>query len=201
MHALDVLGIQNVSHPASNSKFRLNGAEHSSFSNTFTINNSFQITLKEETTPDDSVTVGFKTSLDAVADNLQELIDSYNGFIHTGEQYSSSRLGNRLLSDLKDVSRSFRSELEAIGLIVKENGSMMLDRNLLGDALETDSLEDTFSVLNTFKNALFAKADNASINPMKYVDKIIVAYKRPGGNFISPYASSIYAGIMFDRDL
>ena len=42
------------------------------------------------------------------------------------------------------------------------------------------------------------KAENASINPMRYVDKVIVAYKNPGHNFATPYITSIYAGMMLD---
>jgi flagellar hook-associated protein 2 len=42
------------------------------------------------------------------------------------------------------------------------------------------------------------KADNAAIDPMYYVDKVIVEYKNPGRTFAAPYISSIYAGMMLD---
>ena len=147
-----------------------------------------------------------------MADNLQELVDAYNGFIETGERYSSNQLGNQLLHDLKDVSLSYENDLESVGMVIDENGEIIgikqqgadengeisIDRDLLSDALDTDKPSETFSILNAFKNSLLAKADNASINPIKYVDKIIVTYKRPGTNFISPYSASVYAGMMFD---
>ena len=133
-----------------------------------------------------------------MSDNLQELVDAYNGFISTGEQYASSIQGKRLLSDLEGVSFSYKNQLENIGMIVGDNGCISIDRQKLAEAIDSDDPSVTFSVLNSFKNSLFAKADNASLNPIKYVDKIIVAYKRPGGNFYSPYYSSIYSGMMFD---
>lgn len=42
------LGIDKVSSPAHNSDFSLNGTAHSSLSNTFTINNAFELTLKSQ---------------------------------------------------------------------------------------------------------------------------------------------------------
>lgn len=199
INATEVLGIYHISSPAKNASFILNGMEHSSYSNTFTINNTFELTLNGISPEEVSSSIGFKTSIDAVADNLQELVNAYNGFIETGERYSSSCQGNRLLQDLKGVSYSYKSNLEGIGMIVQDNGSISIDRNLLADAIDTEDPSATFSVLNSFKNSLFAKADNASINPIKYVDKIIVAYKQPGRNFSSPYNTSIYSGMMLDQ--
>ena len=34
---------------------------------------------------------------------------------------------------------------------------------------------------------------------MDYVEKVMVAYKNPGHNFINPYVTSAYTGMMFDR--
>lgn len=84
-------------------------------------------------------------------------------------------------------------------MLVDTDGSVSLDRSLLASALDTPNPETAFSVLNEFKNSLFAKANNASLDPVQYVNKIIVTYKRPHANFVSPYASSIYAGMMLDR--
>lgn len=196
--AMELLGINQVSSSARNSSFILNGMEHSSYSNTFTINNTFELTLNGISPEDTPSQIGFKTSIDAVADNLQELVNAYNGFIETGEKYASGSQGNRLLRDLKGVSYSYKNTLESIGMIVEDNGSISIDKDILAEAIDTEDPSATFSVLNSFKNSLFAKATNASINPIKYVDKIIVAYKRPGVNFSSPYYSSIYSGMMLD---
>lgn len=199
IQAMELLGIQQVTSPAENASFILNGEERSSYSNTFTLNNTFELSLHGISPEDVPSQIGFKTSIDAVADNLQELVSAYNGFIETGERYSSSTQGNRLLRDLKGVSYSYKNSLESIGMIVENNGSISIDRNLLADAVDTEDPSATFSVLNSFKNSLFAKANNASINPIKYIDKVIVAYKQPGKNFSSPYYSSIYSGMMLDR--
>lgn len=198
-HALELLGIHQITSPAENSSFLLNGTEHSSYSNTLTIGKAFELTLHGVSPENTSTQIGFKTSVDTVADNLQNLVDAYNNFISTGERQSNRYQGNRLLRDLRSVSFSHRNDLESAGLIVADNGSISIDKNLLSDTIETNDFKGAFSVLNSFKNALSAKADYASIDPIQYVDKTIVTYKKPGQNYPSPYHSSLYSGMLLDR--
>ena len=44
----------------------------------------------------------------------------------------------------------------------------------------------------------FATGLGISLNPMKYVNKTVVAYKNPGHNFANPYVTSNYSGMMFN---
>lgn len=199
IEAMELLGFHQITSPAKNSSFILNGKEESSYSNTFTINNAFEVNLHGISEEDAPTNIGFKTSIDAVADNLQELVDAYNSFIDTGEKYSGSTQGNLLLRDLRSVSYSHRRSLESVGMIVEDNGSISIDRDSLAEVLDTEDASETFSVLNNFKNSLYIKANHASLNPIKYVDKTVVAYKQPGRNFYSPYYSSLYSGMMLDR--
>lgn len=199
IEAMETLGIHHITSRAQNASFIFNGEERSAYSNTFTINKAFELTLKGISPEDTPSRIGFKTSVDAVADNLQELVDAYNGFIETGERYSNGAQGGRLLRDLRAVSFSHRNELESIGMLVNENGSISIDRDLLSDTIDTKDADGVFSVLDSFKNALSAKANLVSIDPIQYVDKIIVTYKKPGMNFPSPYHSSLYSGMMMDH--
>lgn len=199
IEAMELLGIHKITTPAQNASFILNGTERSSYSNTFTVNNAFELTLNGISPEDKPARIGFKTNVDAVADNLQDLVGAYNSFIETGERYSDSPQGGRLLGDLRAVSYSYRHDLESIGMLVKDNGAISIDKGILEEAVDTDDIKGTFSVLDAFKNSLSARASRASIDPIKYVDKIIVAYKRPGQNFPSPYQTSLYSGMMLDR--
>lgn len=199
IEAMETLGINHITSPAQNSSFLFNGAKHTTYSNTFTINNTFELTLNGISQEGVPSQIGFKTSVDAVADNLQNLVDAYNGFIETGERYSNGLQGNRLLHDLKNVSYSCKNDLESIGMIVSDNGSISIDKDLLADIIDDKDMENVFSVLDSFKNSLSAKANNVSIDPIQYVDKIIVTYKKPGSNFPSPYHSSLYSGMMMDH--
>ena len=197
---MGILGISEITSPAKNASFLLNGKEHVSRSNTITVDKTFELKLKGIHNEGESETIGYKPSVDAVADNLQELVDSYNSIIDIATNpVGEEQQGSRLLNDMRSVTLNYNSELEAIGLCSQDDGRIRVDRALLADAISSDDAKESFSVLNAFKNALNDKASNASINPMNYVNKIIVAYKNPGHNFAAPYISSIYAGMMLDR--
>lgn len=199
-NAIKTLGIDKVATEAHNSAFILNGKERSSFSNTFTINNTFELSLNGFSEDGSPATIGFKTNIDAVADNIDALVSSYNKMIQTAHDYSETQQGSKmLLKDIRGVAEGFKSDFESLGLTMDDNGLIQIDRSLLADAVGSDNPSESFSVLNQFKDALSVKAEKASINPMNYVNKVVVAYKNPGRNFATPYITSIYSGMMLDR--
>ncbi len=197
--AMDALGIGRTVSDAHNAHFILNGSERSAYSNRFTIDNTFELNLKNTSKEGSPVSIGYKTSVDAVADNIQSLIDSYNQMLGTAQNYSRTQKDSvKLISDIGSVAKDFQTEFENIGLLVDTSGTISIDRTLLANAVGAENSSESFSILNQFKDALNAKAERASINPMNYVDKILVAYKNPGRNFVTPYITSIYSGMMLD---
>ncbi len=197
---VNLLGINNISSPATNSSFTLNGNEHASMSNTFTINKEFEITLKNPT-DGNGVNVGFKTNTDALADGLSDLLTAYNNMVEVGRQYSSAHSNNQLLNEMTKIGRSLNNDLSAIGINLEEDNTLTMDREKLQAGITGENRDDVFKTLNRFKNALSKAADTTAINPMKYVDKLTVEYKNPGKNFSAVYASSTYAGLLVDRSL
>lgn len=199
---MDLLGINNVTASAENSLFLLNGVERSSLSNTFTINNAFELTLNNVNKEGQSTTIGFKTNTDSVADNIQTLVDAYNNMLQTSKEYCQEQnQGKKLFTELSSISRNDQSNLEYIGLMVDSDGSITIDRDLLSSAIQPERSEATFQTLTRLKDAIGFRAENASINPMQYVNKIVVTYKNPGHNFATPYISSIYSGMLLDRSV
>ena len=83
--------------------------------------------------------------------------------------------------------------------MVADDGSISIDRDILSNAVEPNRADQTFQTLADFRDALGKKAENISVDPMNYVNKVVVAYKNPGHNFATPYVSSIYSGMMMDR--
>lgn len=199
MKAMRTLGIDDVVQPAQSSSFLLNGREHASLSNTFTVNNAFELTLKKETPHGEAVQIGFKANTDAVADNVQHLVDAYNNIIRLSHNYASSQPSGKLFREMESVARSQYNELESVGLQLEDNGYISVDRGLLTDAVSSENAKDSFVLLNKFKDGLSERAAHASIDPMNYVSKILVAYKNPGRNFAAPYISSIYSGMMMNQ--
>ena len=199
--AMDLLGIHKVTHAPENSLFYLNGEEFSSRSNTFTINNTLELTLKNPTTAGKTTEICFKTDSDAVADNIMLLVDAFNGILKTAETSSEEAAGstNKLRSEISGLSLARKESLGKIGLKVADNGSITMDKDVLTGAISPEHSEETFATLSRFKNAIGAKADHVAINPMQYVNKKVVAYKNPSKSWAAPYFSSVYSGMMLDR--
>lgn len=201
MEAMDVLGINRITSPAQNSKFLLNGTERSSLSNTITINNTFELSFHKPS-ENGAANVGFKTNAEAVADNISDLVTAYNNIIATANNYDgTSQNSKRLLSDMGHIAEEYREDFSKIGLSVGDDSIITVDKDRLREAVDAEDAEESFSVLNRFKNSLSVKADQASVDPMKYVDKVVVAYKNPGHNFATPYISSVYSGMIVDQRL
>ncbi len=201
MHAMDVLGLNKIESEAHNSVFTLNGKERSSYANTFTINNAFEVNLKAAS-PGTTIHVGFKANADAVADNIERMTNAYNSIIDMADRYEGSgQESGKLISEMGSVAKSFSSDFAKIGLSIDENTRIHVDKEALKEAVTTGDAAQSFDTLNKFKDALSAKADKASIDPMNYANKVVVAYKNPGHNFSTPYISSVYSGLMVDRNL
>lgn len=201
IQAMELLGIHNISSEAQNSIFLFNGTEFSTPSNTFTIEDTFDITLNKVSSEGQPTKIGFKNNIDAVADNIMTLVNVFNGILTTAANTTKEATGdtNKLLNEMSAISRSRRESLGSIGLEVSNNGMITLNKDTLEEAIQPECAEDTFRKLSLFKTAIGAKADAVSINPMNYVNKVVVNYKNPGHTFPAPYFSSVYSGMMLDR--
>lgn len=198
-HALDILGIRHIETNAKNCSFLLNGVAHSASANTFTVDNHFDITLHAAHDGNHFTKIHFKTNADAITDNVEQLVDAYNSIIDLAHIHSESRNSNKLIRDMSSSARNYLNELEAVGIKIESDSRLSIDRGLLTDALAAPDAAETFSVLNHFKDELNERTTNAFIDPMNYVNKLVVAYKNPGRNFAIPYITSIYSGMMLDQ--
>ena len=201
IEVLQQLGIETITREAENSRFLFNGEELQALSNSFTINDTFELVLNGLSPEGQPAEISFKTDVEAVADNVMTLIDAFNGILDIAKNSSTEATGdtNKLFNEMSSVSRSRRESLGDIGLEVAEDGTITLNKDKLEIAIQPERAEKTFGRLSSFKNAIGAKADAVAINPMNYVNKVVVNYKNPGKTFTAPYFSSVYSGMMLDR--
>ena len=196
--AVSYFGIDNTTQANGNSLFVLNGEERSTFSNQFTIEKTYELSLNSVSEDGETVNIGIKTDVESLTENVSHLIEGYNSFLNKAAEYLDRQpKSNTLLNEMNSISSLYRNELESIGVSVGDDGRMTLDRNLLHQtALEDDSEGRLNSVQNFAKNVL-SKTNQISLNPMAYTEKVVVAYKNPGKNFATPYVTSNYSGMMF----
>ena len=197
---VDYFGLNYISKNASNARFTINGEERTANSNHFTIGKTYEITLKGISEEDDTIQIGLKPDLESLTDSVRDLIGGYNEFIKAASNYVESQSKSRLLvREMAGIASTYRNSLESVGINLAEDGTMNIDKDLLQQAaLDSEDISSTFGYMKDFSKSLLSKSDQVSLNPMDYVDRIVVAYKNPGHNYVSPYASSAYSGMMFN---
>ena len=160
----------------------------------------FELELHGITQEDETVQIGLKTDIESLTDNVNHLIGSYNDFVKIANEYSDRQSRSRkLVHEMTGIASSYSRDMFATGLNIQADGSLAIDQELLRQtALESQDVTTTFRYLKDFSGMLMRKSDQVSLNPMDYVDKKVVAYKNPGHNFISPYTTSIYSGMLYN---
>ncbi len=196
---LNTLGIQNMVSQASNSSFKLNGNEHTSLSNTFTVNKSFELILKDTTSS--PVTIGLMNDTEALSQGVNQLLDSYNSMLDIGLKYNGAHQNRTLYNEISAISRGMSDSLGSVGISTDGVSHMFLDKDELSAAINSGDRSNAFNTLNNLKNAIGNAANRASVNPLAYVDKAIVEYKNPNKSLAAPYANSAYSGMMVSYDL
>ena len=199
---VDYFGLDYVSREASNAQFLLNGEERTSSSNHFTIGKLFDVQLTGVSPADEMVQIGLKTDIESLTDNVTHLISGYNDFIRAASTYLDSQSQSRkLVQEFRGIAAVYLPSMESMGLNVTEDGTLNVNKEPLREsALQSDNINETFAYLKSFSTTLLRKSDQVSLNPMDYVDKTMVAYKNPiaSRNYVSPYSTSAYTGMMFN---
>lgn len=198
--AVAYFGLDYVSLPPSNASFLVNGKEASSTSNHFTIERTYEVQLNGVSGEEGkTASIGLKTDMESLTENIGTLVRGYNSFLQAVAEYSDSQpKSDRLFHEMSSVARVYAKELTSAGLSLNLNGTLEVDDNALKQAAMSDDAKETFSSIKSFTNSVLRKTNQVSLNPMNYVNNIIVAYKNPGKNFASPYTSSAYSGMMFN---
>lgn len=193
-------GLNYVAIEPRNAEFTLNGEKHSSSTNHFTLEKLFDVTLTGVNSEEDPpVTIGLKTDLDSLTDNVHTLVRGYNSFIRAANQYTEmlSR-GRKLVGDMSGLSSTYKNDLDSMGIRMGEDGILSVDDDLLKQTASEDSTENSVQSVRDFAASLLRKTNQISLNPMEYVDRVMVAYKNPNRTFITPYVTSPYSGMLFN---
>lgn len=197
---VEYFGLNYMAVEPKNAHFTLNGEARSTASNKFTVEKQFEITLTGISTAEsEPVTIGLKTDIDSLTDNVRSLVGGYNSFIKAvNESADTLSRGKKLVTDLHSLTSAYQYDFDSLGIKYNQDGTLDVDDNLLTQSVtENNPGEATVSV-REFAASLMRKTGQISLNPMEYIDKTIVAYKNPGRNFVAPYAASPYSGLLFN---
>lgn len=193
------LGLNNVSSYPTNANFLLNGMEKTTSSNTFTIGKSLEITLNGISKKGQATSISLNDDLDSVISSINDMISSYNNLLDLSNNSNEGSDDAAILNkEIHKTTRQYASNLENIGITINDNGKMTFDEALFIQTANEDDLDKSLASLNSFRQAIVSRADDISINPMKYVDKVMISYPNPVHSFANPYMTSIYTGMMFN---
>ena len=199
--AVAYLGLDQVSAPATNARFTLNGEEKASVSNKFTVGGKFEIQLKETTQPYNPIHVGVQNDNEALKKHIASLVDNYNNFVKEASGAHVEKFkSDKLKSDTVGIAIQHMSNIEDIGIKLEADGTLSIDDELLSQAISGPGSREALSPIKAFSDALIEKTKDISIDPMKYVDRPVVNYRNPDSrDTSSPYVTSEYSGMMFNN--
>lgn len=197
--SVDYLGIDYIAREATDAELVINGQDTKSASNVFLLNKKYEISIRG-ISPEEGVTatVGVKPDAEATAENISNLLGSYNEFVKTMSKYSSSGRNNGLMLEMNSIVRSYSEAMGRMGISVGEDGALDVNREALEEKISEDFNPDELDALRNFSVSILKKSNQISLNPVAYMNKTVVAYKNPGRNFSSPYTASAYSGFLFN---
>ena len=198
-NTIDRLGLNNVSQMSSNAEFRINGVNRTSASNTFTINKNLEVTLKGISREDNPSHIKYQDDIISIIDSIKGMADSYNNIVDLANKTTrESDQTHSLQKEIRRMTERYKNDLESIGLNITEEGYLNFDESRILQSAGEGTISESLNHLREFKNGLAAKADDISINPMKYVKKVMISYPNPKKSFANPYVTSIYSGMMYN---
>ncbi|MCR5790326.1 MAG: flagellar filament capping protein FliD [Lachnospiraceae bacterium] len=196
--AVDYLGLDQVSHAPTDAAFKINGIDSSAHTNHFTIENSYDVVLKQTTEEGKAVNIGLKTDVESITDNIDHLIGGYNDFIRSASEYLESQPNSHaLMREMRSISLRYSESLGKLGISFSDDGTIEMDKSQIRRTAETEGAVNNFDTIRSFATSVLNKANDVALDPMQYTMRKVVEYKNPGHNYPSPYVSSMYSGMMF----
>lgn len=186
------LGLDQIDTLPTNAQFRINDIEHTSVSNRISLNHSLDIDLLA--TSDSPVTVYLTPDEDKIADKLDNFLASYNDLIDIARNGFQQKGASRLFHDITGITRRHQDVLTQAGIHADEDG--YLNRSEDADPLQVKELFD--QDLSGFRTDIHRVTEKMILNPLDYIDKVVVTYPNTTNNYPNPYLPSKYSGLLFN---
>ncbi|MGN0437146.1 MAG: flagellar filament capping protein FliD [Lachnospiraceae bacterium] len=186
------LGINEVDKSPTNAEFYINDQFHTSISNRISLNHTMDLDLLSAS--DEPVQIKLVVDDEKITDKLKDFTDSYNQLVDIARNSTSQRGATKLFRDITNLTKRHTESIKAAGLSLDENGYMRIT-----DDVDTTKIQKLFDEdLSDFRKDIKKTTQDMTINPLNYVDKIVVTYPNVQGTYPNPYNPSKYSGLLFN---
>ncbi|MBQ9200086.1 MAG: flagellar filament capping protein FliD [Lachnospiraceae bacterium] len=192
------LGLNNVVTEPNNSSFVINGETHAAATNNISVNQV--ITLDFHSVSDGPVKIQFAPDMDSVMNQVDSFVDAYNNLVDLSDSAAESKIGRRnLFNDISAIVEKHRNELESAGLTISEDNHIVKEESLLVQSLKSGEFAELFNDISSFKDDISLATDRLTLDPMAYINRLIVTYPDTRRNQGTSYNQSVYSGMIYNN--
>ncbi len=184
------LGVDQVETAPTNAEFYINETFHNSISNRISLNHAVDIDLLS--TSDKPIHVRLVPDETKVADRLKDFLDSYNQLVDIARS-GNQKGATKLFRDVTGIANRHKSSIEAAGLTINDDGYLAQ-----GDEIVPDKVQELFDEDSSFRKDIKRTTEKMTLNPLHYIDKVVVTYPNTHGTYPNPYYPSKYSGLLFN---
>lgn len=194
---INYFGLNHVSRQPENSVFTINDETHTSATNSISINNAIEIDLLSAS--EEEVSLQMQPDTGEIINKIHDFVDSYNHLVGLAvNNLDNQRSARKLLTDISQITRKHANVLEASGLAVNAKGYLETEEALLTQSTKNGEFQSLFDDISDFKSDIIKTTDALNLDPLAYVDKVIVTYPNTSKSLPNPYMPSMYSGLLFN---
>ncbi len=195
---VDTFGLNNTSTLPSNSQFSINGEDHTSTSNQISINQIIELDFHKVS--DTPVNISFVPDTNEALSQVDLFVEAYNHLVDLSEDSKQVNPGSRsLFRDISGIVDKHKNELEAAGLTIGEDNKLVKDEALLVQSVQSGQFGELFRDISSFKDDVAQATNRLTLDPIAYINKLIVTYPNTNHKFGAVYNKSLYSGLIYNN--
>lgn len=195
---VDSLGLNNLHEKPQDSTFSINGDFHTSSSNQISINQIIELDFHGTTVS--PVTIRFTPDTNVSVSQIDMFVDAYNSLVDLSGSEEKINPGSRnLFNDISVIAKRHKGELEAAGLEFNEDNKLIKDDDLIMQSVQSGRFSELFEGLSTFREDLSSTTNRLTIDPVAYINKLIVTYPNTKQKYPTVYNKSLYSGLIYNN--
>ena len=196
---LSFFGVTEATKPANNTIVSINGETIEVPGNKLVFQDNISLTFLETTK--EPVQVRVTTDTAPVLKKLSSFTDTYNHLIDCARTVGKNdRRSKKLLYEFSHFAAAYQTKFNEIGLQFNEEGKLQIEPETAKHAILNQQTQSLFTKDSSLIKSLNQRLRTVSLNPMDYVDKLVVTYPNTTSkNTTNPYITSLYSGMLFNN--